>query len=148
MFFKIVVLRKIVVQNSCSQESGPRKAPVSEAFLIKLQALRVATLMKRGSWEICKIFKNILFYWTSPLIVSDSFRFPVCNLKKRFPKRYFSVGFAKLLRTSFDRAPPDNVFISWSMNFVFFRTSFIEHLWETAYFQKQPPEVFYENQCS
>ena len=114
---------KIVVQNSCLQESGPRKAPVSEAFLIKLQALRAATLIKRDSWEICKIFKNILFYWTSPLTVSDSFRFPVCNLKKRFPQRYFSVNFEKLLKTSFDKAPPDDVFLSASMNFTFFRTS-------------------------
>ena len=33
------------------------------------------------------------------------------------------------------------------MNFMFSRTSFIENLWETAYFQKQPPDVFYENKC-
>ena len=48
MFFRIVVLRKIVVQNSL-QESGPRKAPMPEAFLIKLQALIATTLIKRDS---------------------------------------------------------------------------------------------------
>ena len=47
MFFKIVVLKK---------------ALVSEAFLIKLQTLRAATLLKRDSCEICEIFKNTLFY--------------------------------------------------------------------------------------
>ena len=99
MFFKIVVLRKIVVQNSCSQESCPRKAPLSEGFLIELQALRAATLIKRDYWEICQIFKNILFYWTSP--VTDSFRFPVCNLKKEIPAKIFFCGFYKNFKNIF-----------------------------------------------
>ena len=92
-----------VLQNSCSQKFRKfhRKALVSEAFLIKLQALGAATLLKRDSCEIGKIFKNTLFYWTYPVAVSDSFRFPACNLKKKFPQRCFSVNFAKILRTTF-----------------------------------------------
>ena len=71
MFFKIVVPRKV-----------DRKASVSESFLIRLQALRTTTLLKRGSWEICKVFKSTLLN-TSPVAASDSFRFPVSNFIKK-----------------------------------------------------------------
>ena len=89
---------------------------MSEAFLMKLQALRTATLSKRDSGEICSIFKNTLFYWTTPVAVSDSFRFPVFNLKKTFTQWCFSVNFAKISRPSFDiylwilRSFSENVF--------------------------------------
>ena len=51
---------------------------------------------------------------------------PATLLKKRFPQRCFSVNFAKFLRTSFDRAPPDDCFLSISVNFKFFRTSLLQ----------------------
>ena len=55
---------------------------------------------------------------------------PIPLLKKRFPQRYFSVNFAKFLRTSFDRTPPDDYFLSLSVNFKkFFWASL---LWRTS----------------
>ena len=116
MFFKIVVLKNFA--------NFTGKHLCRRLFLIKLQALRTATLLKRDSSEICEIFKNTLLYWTSSVAVSDSFGFPVCKLKKRFLQRCFSVNFVKILRTSFDRTPPDDFFLSLSVNFKkFFRTS-------------------------
>ena len=38
-------------------------------------------------------------------------------LKTRFPQRCFSVSFAKFLRTSFERTPPDDFFLCLSVNF-------------------------------
>ena len=90
-------------------------------FLIKLQALRTATLLKRDSSETCKIFKNTLFCWTSPVAAFDSFRFLA------------SVNFKKFLRTSSGRTPPDYWSLSLTVNFVFLNILVIEHLWETAY---------------
>ena len=60
------------------------------------------------SCEIWEIFKNIFFYRTSPVAASDSFRDfqPAILSKKRLPQIYFSVNFAKFLKTSFDRTPP------------------------------------------
>ena len=42
---------------------------------------------------------------------------PATLSKKRFRQRCFSVNFAKFLRTSFDRTPPDDCFSSLSVNF-------------------------------
>ena len=51
---------------------------------------------------------------------------PATLLKKRFPQKCFSVNLAKFLRTSFDRALPDDCFLSLSANFEkFFRTPLI-----------------------
>ena len=55
-------------------------------------------------------------------------------LKKRLRQSCFSVNFAKFLRTYIDRTPLDDCFLSLSVNFEKLFTSFIEHLWETAYF--------------
>ena len=49
-----------------------RKTPVLESFLIKLQGLRPATLLKRDptylhSCEYCGIFKNSFFHRTTPV---------------------------------------------------------------------------------
>ena len=57
----------------------------------KVAALRTVSLLKRDSCETCEVFKNTLFYWISPVVASDSFRFPVCNfIKKRgFSKDVF-----------------------------------------------------------
>ena len=49
---------------------------------------------------------------------SHVFRFPACNFtKKRLRHRRFSVNFAKFLRTSSDRTPPDECFLCLSVNF-------------------------------
>ena len=49
---------------------------------------------------------------------------PVTLLKKRLQQRCFSVSFAKILRTSFNRIPAGNCFLSLSVNF----KKFSEHL--------------------
>ena len=49
-------------------------------------------------------------------------------LKKRFQQRPFFVNFAKFLRTSFDRTPPDGFFLSLSVNF----KKFSKHLFYRA----------------
>ena len=62
------------------------------------------------------------------MAASDSFRFPPCNfIKKKDCSK--DVNFAKFLRTSFDRAPPDACFLSLSLNF---ERSFSEHLFYRA----------------
>ena len=53
---------------------------------------------------------------------------PATLLKKRFPQRCFSVNFAKFLRTSFNRTPPDDCFLSLFVNL----RSFSEHLFYRA----------------
>ena len=110
-----------------------------ESSLIKLQALRTATLLKRDSntgnllrilWIVQKhlfcvedvwtagsetpvhLFKNTFFNRTFPVAASDSFRFPpVAFLKKGLQKRRFSVRFTKFLRTSFYKTSPDDCFL-------------------------------------
>ena len=52
--------------------------------------------------EICKSFKSTLSYRISPVAASGSFRsHPAALLKKKLRKIWFSVNFAKFLRTSF-----------------------------------------------
>ena len=109
-----------------------------ESSLIKLQALRTATLLKRDSntgillwilWIIQKhlfcvedgtagsetpvrLFKNTFFNRTFSVAASESFRFPpAAFLKKGLQQRRFSVRFAKFLRTSFYRTLPDDCFL-------------------------------------
>ena len=94
MFFKIVALKNF------ADFTG--KHLCQRLFLIKLQALRTATLLKRDSCEIREIFKNNLFYWTSPVAVSDSFRFPPCNfIKKEIPAKMFFCEFCKIFKNIF-----------------------------------------------
>ena len=128
-----------------------------------LQALRTATLLKRDSktgfsCEFCELFKKIyfvyriyerlilkhqcaflrhLFYRSSPVVVSDSFRFPAFNfVKNETPAKTFFFKFSKIFKNIFWQNTSEwllLVFIckTWE---VFQFTSFIEHLWETAYF--------------
>ena len=82
-----------------------------ESSLIKLQTLRTATLLKRDSCEPC--FTEHL-QWL--LLTVSGFQ-PATLLKKRLRQRCFSVNFAKFFRISFDRTPPDDCFLSLSVNF-------------------------------
>ena len=111
-----------------------------EAFLIKLQALRTATLLKRDSCEICEIFKNTLFYWTSPVAVSDSFRFPACNfIKKEIPAKMFFCEFCKIFKNIFWQNTSGWLFLKFICEFseVFQNIPVMEHLWETTYFMNK-----------
>ena len=59
-----------------------------------------------------RLFKNAFFNRTFPVAASDNFRFPlVALLKKGLQQRCFSVRFAKFLRASFYRTPPDDCFL-------------------------------------
>ena len=52
------------------------------------------------------------FNRTFPVAASDSFRFPpAALLKKGLQQRRFSVRFAKFLKTSFHKTPPDDCFL-------------------------------------
>ena len=59
------------------------------------------------------------------MAASASLRFPACNfVKKETPANMFFVNFAKFLRTSFDRIPPDDYFLCLPEDFEkFFRTT-------------------------
>ena len=134
-----------------------------ESSLIKLQTLRTANLLKRDSnagillwilWIVQKhlfcvedvwtagsetpvrLFKNTFFNRTFPVAASDSFRFPpAALLKKGLQQRRFSVRFAKFLRTSFYKTPPDDCFLCLPVILRSFSDHpFLEHLWETVYF--------------
>ena len=64
-------------------------------------------------------------------------------LKKRLRQRCLSVNFAKFLRTSFDRTPPDDCLLCLSVNHI---TSFIEHVWETDCFMYKWPNFNHQIQ--
>ena len=110
-----------------------------ESSLIKLQALRTTTLLKRDSstgflCEFCELFKNAYFvqriyelpvlkhqctflrtpffteYLQWLLLIVSGFQ-PKVLLKKKLQQGRFSVNFAKYLRKSFYRTPPDDCFL-------------------------------------
>ena len=61
---------------------------MSESSLIKLQALRTPTLLKRDSNT--DFFQRNLFYRLSPAATSAGLRFPTCNfVKKEAPAKMF-----------------------------------------------------------
>ena len=63
------------------------------------------------------------------MAASDSFRFPAWSFtKKGTPERRFSVRFAKFLRLSFYRTPPDDCFLSLPV----ILRSFSDHLFFRA----------------
>ena len=127
---------------------------MSESSLIKLQALRTATLLKRDSntgillwilWIVQKhlfcvedvwtagsetpvrLFKNTIFNRTFPVAASGIFRFPTCSFIKKGTPFLWDL---QILRTSFYRTPPDDCFLCLSVNFEkFFRTPI---LWSTS----------------
>ena len=108
-----------------------------ESFLIKLQASRTATFLDRDSCETCEIFNNTLFYWTSPVAASDSFRFSPCNfIKKEIPAKMFFFEFCKISKNIFWQSTSGWLLLKFICEFwkVFQNISFIGHLWETAYF--------------
>ena len=166
MFFKIVVFKVCKFL---------RKAPVLESSLIKLQALKTATLLKRDSntgillrilWIVQKhlfcvedvwtagsetpvrLFKNTFFNRTFPVAASDSFRFPpAALLKKGLQQRRFSVRFAKFLRTSFYKTPPDDCFLCLPVilrsfsDHLFYRAPLGNCLFHVQVAEFQPPDT-------
>ena len=124
--------------------------------LITLQALRTATLLKRDSGtsffcEFCELFKNAYFvlrmyqrlvlkhqcaflrapFFTEPLqwlLLTVSGFQPAALLKNGLQQTHFTVNFAKFLRTSFYRTPPDNYFLCLPV----ILRSFSDHLFYKA----------------
>ena len=128
MFSKIIVL-KTLANLSVSNLSN---LTVSESSLIKLQALKIATLWKRDpktqvfSCEIWDIFKNI-----------SSFRFPIYTfIKKETPAKMFFCDFFKIFKKIFWQNTSRWLLLVFICEFseVFQKTFFIEHLWETSNF--------------
>ena len=139
-----------------------------------MQALRTVTLLKRDSntgnllrilWIVQKhlfcvedvwtagsetpvrLFKNTFFNRTFPVAASDSFRFPpAAFLKKGLQQRRFSVRFAKFLRTSFYRTPPDDCFLCLPVilrsfsDHLFFRAPLGNSLFHVQVAEFQPPD--------
>ena len=71
------------------------------------------------------IFKNTLFYRTSPVAAPESFSFPACNfIIKETTGKMFFCEFCKIFKDifSFDRTPHDDCFLCLSVNFESFRT--------------------------
>ena len=142
MFFKIILFKV------CKFLS---KAPVLESSLIKLQALKTSTLLKRDSntgfllwilWIIQKhlfcvqvlwtagsetpvrLFKNTFFYSTSPVAASDSFRFLACSfIKKGTPAKTFFCEICKIFKNIFLQNTSGWLLLVFTCNFEkFFRS--------------------------
>ena len=121
MFFKTIVFKKFVNFHG--------KAPVLGSSLIKWQALKTATLLKRDSntgvllwtlWIVQKylfcvedvwtagsetpvrLFKNTFFNRTFPVAASDSFRFPACSfIIKGTPAKTFFCEICQIFKNIF-----------------------------------------------
>ena len=75
------------------------------------------------------LFKNTLFYRTSPVAVPENFSFPACNfIIKETTTKMFFCEFCKIFKDifSFDRTPQDDCFLCLSVNFEFFRTLLLQ----------------------
>ena len=130
---------------------------MSESSLIKLQALRTATLLKRDSntgnllrilWIVQKhlfcvedvwtagsetpvrLFKNTFFNRTFPVAASDSFRFPACNfIKKETPAKMFICEFCKIFKNIFRQK---HLRMTASCVYLWILRSFSDHLFYRA----------------
>ena len=94
-------------------------------------------IKKRLLWNL-RNFKNTLFYLTSSVADSDSFRFPACNfIKKEIPTKMFFCEFRKISKNIFWQNNSRWLLLKFICEFweVFQNISFVEHLWETAYFK-------------
>ena len=95
-----------------------------------------------------RLFKNTFFNRTFPVAASDSFRFPpAALLKKRLQQRRFSVRFAKFLRTSFYKTPPDDCFLCLPVilrsfsDHLFYRAPLGNCLFHVQVAEFQPPDT-------
>ena len=93
-------------------------------------------LFLKHQWAFLKTpFLTEHFQWL--LVTVAGFQL-AAFLKKGLQQRCFSVRFAKFLRTSFYRTPPDDCFLYLSVILRSFSDHlFLHHLWETAYFMNK-----------
>ena len=104
---------------------------MSESFFNKVAGRQNSNFIKKRLHhkffpvKFAKFLGNLVL--ETPASASDSFRFSACNfIKKETPakrdSKCFSVNFAKFLRISFHRTPPDDCFLCLSEDFEkFFR---------------------------
>ena len=88
-------------------------------------------------WNTSAPFQEQLFYRTSPVAASESFRFPVCNfIKKQTPTKMFICEYCKIFKNISWQNTSERLLLVFIYEFweVFQITFFIEHLWKTAYF--------------
>ena len=134
---------------------------MSESSLMKFQALRTPTLLKRdfnkgfSLWKYTKFLRTPCFtdhlQWL-PLTLSG---FQSATLfKKRLRKKCFNVNFAKFLRISFDRTLLDDCFLCLSVNFekfsehLLYRAPMGNCLFHVHAAQFQPPDAVENNFAS
>ena len=90
---------------------------ISQNSQENISGVRAATLLKKSFWHRCfpvnftKLLRTpfvqnssgwllrTIFYWTSPVAASGSFRFPACNfIKKEIPGKMFFCEFCKFIK--------------------------------------------------
>ena len=92
-------------------------------------------LWTAGSETPVRLFESTCFYWTSSVAASDSFSH--CNfIKKGTREKMFICNFCKIFKKIFWQNISGCLLLVFFCEFweVFQITTFIEHLWETAYF--------------
>ena len=118
--FQVVRLATLLKRNPLSGVSEPavRSSSTKEVFLNNSQNSQENTILEL-------LFKNTLFYGTSPVAAPESFSFPDCNfIIKETTAKMFFCEFCKTFKDifSFDRTPQDDCFLCLYVNFEFFRT--------------------------
>ena len=94
--------------------------------------IKIETLVQVFSCEFCEICKNTFSYRLPPVAASAAYNF----IKKEIPAKMFFCEFGKISKNMFWQSTPGWVLLKFICEFweVFQSISFIEHLWETAYF--------------
>ena len=118
--FQVVRLATLLKRNPLSGVSEPavRSSSTKEVFLNNSQNSQENTMLEL-------LFKNTLFYRTSPVAAPESFSFPGCNfIIKETTAKIFFCEFCKICKDifSFDKTPQDEHLLCLSVNFEFFRT--------------------------
>ena len=129
MFFKIVALKNFVNftgKHLCRRLFNKVAGPQNSNFIRK--RLQNRCFPAKFAKVLRKSFFTEHLQWL--LLTISGFQ-TATLLKKRLRQRCFSLNFAECLRTLFDRTPLD-CFLSLPVNSQ--NTSFIQHLWQTAYF--------------
>ena len=112
-------------------------------WIIQKLSFSVEDLWTAGSETPVRLFKNTFFYRTSPVVASDSFRFPACSLlKKGLQQRRFYVNFPKFLRPSFNRNTSGWLLLVFTCNFEnFFRAPMRNCLFDVQVAEFQQPNT-------
>ena len=133
MFFKIIILKNFEILQECTcvrvffnKVAGPQNCNFTKKRLqVRFFPVKFAKYLRKPCFT------------ESPVAASDSFRFPACNfIKRKTPAKMFFSEFCKTFKNIFWQNTFGWLLLVFSCEFweVFQGTSFIEHLWEIAYF--------------